>query len=70
MFTAYSKPPTKTIFHLQLHSPSRVSLNCLYYTPASATFQLVKMNKLTKAQKDELATSMAVLALYDGGVSF
>ena len=27
------------------------------------------MDKLTKAQKDELATSFAVLALYDGGVS-
>eukprot|EP00428_Durinskia_dybowskii_P034991 CAMPEP_0170262662 /NCGR_PEP_ID=MMETSP0116_2-20130129/31215_1 /TAXON_ID=400756 /ORGANISM="Durinskia baltica, Strain CSIRO CS-38" /LENGTH=200 /DNA_ID=CAMNT_0010513733 /DNA_START=17 /DNA_END=619 /DNA_ORIENTATION=+ len=26
-----------------------------------------KMDKLTKAQKDELATSFAVLALYDGG---
>mmetsp|Transcript_1751 Transcript_1751/g.2673 ORF Transcript_1751/g.2673 Transcript_1751/m.2673 type:complete len:121 (+) Transcript_1751:82-444(+) len=25
------------------------------------------MNSLTKEQKDELATSMAVLALYDGG---
>lgn len=28
------------------------------------------MEKLTKAQKDELATSFAILALYDGGVSF
>jgi hypothetical protein len=28
------------------------------------------MNSLSKDQKDELATSMAVLALYDGGVSF
>ncbi len=27
------------------------------------------MNKLTKNQKDEMATSLAVLALYDGGVS-
>jgi hypothetical protein len=27
------------------------------------------MNSLTKEQKDEMATSMAVLALYDGGVS-
>ena len=26
-----------------------------------------KMDKLTKAQKDEMATSFAVLALYDGG---
>ena len=28
------------------------------------------MDKLSKAQKDELATSFAVLALYDGGVSY
>ena len=27
------------------------------------------MDNLTKAQKDEYATSFAVLALYDGGVS-
>jgi hypothetical protein len=27
------------------------------------------MNKLTKAQKDEFATTFAILALYDGGVS-
>jgi hypothetical protein len=27
------------------------------------------MNNLTKSQKDEMATSLAVLALYDGGVS-
>lgn len=28
------------------------------------------MDKLTKDQKDEYATSFAALALYDGGVSF
>ena len=27
------------------------------------------MDKLSKAQKDEFATSFAILALYDGGVS-
>ena len=27
------------------------------------------MDKLTKAQKDEFATSFAILTLYDGGVS-
>lgn len=27
------------------------------------------MNKLSKDQRDEMATSLAVLALYDGGVS-
>ncbi len=27
------------------------------------------MDKLSKEQKDEMATSFAVLALYDGGVS-
>lgn len=27
------------------------------------------MDKLTKGQKDEFATSFAILALYDGGVS-
>jgi len=27
------------------------------------------MNNLTKEQKDEMATSFAALALYDGGVS-
>ena len=28
------------------------------------------MDKLSKAQKDEYATVFAILALYDGGVSF
>lgn len=28
------------------------------------------MDKLTKDQRDEYATSFAALALYDGGVSF
>ena len=28
------------------------------------------MNKLSKSQKDEFATAFAMLALYDGGVSF
>ena len=28
------------------------------------------MNNLSKSQKDEMATSLAVLALYDGGVSY
>ena len=27
------------------------------------------MDKLTKAQKDEYATTFAILTLYDGGVS-
>jgi hypothetical protein len=27
------------------------------------------MNELTKSQKDEYATTFAILALYDGGVS-
>jgi len=28
------------------------------------------MDKLSKEQKDEYATAFAILALYDGGVSF
>ena len=75
-----SSPPSYHLGASRAHSPSCVTLK-LPVLPIAITSNQPsrifynsplfwnKMNSLKKAQKDEMATSMAVLALYDGGVS-
>jgi len=47
-----------------------VNLNCPSLRVISISHITSIMDSLSKDQKDEMAVSMAILALYDGGVSF
>jgi hypothetical protein len=72
-FTAYWKHQPTTPFYRCItivQAAFTLKLPALHIPQHLPYIKLSNMNSLSKDQKDELATSMAVLALYDGGVSF